>query len=330
MKAVVFVLSLFSLANLTYSKSESTEKYTHQSIFDIVNEKESNVDIGLWSLIVAKEFDNSVDIPKYLNKLNDMALEIRKMLAGRTTDMDKFLATRMFLYKAGPWNNYKPFSYDLDDPLGNDLKHQLLSDYLDSRKGNCVSMPTLFLALMERVGPSVPFFGVKAPLHLFCRLRDRQTGDVWNVETTNGGNPARNQWYIDKLHISQTALDNKIYLQDLSKKEYIGELIGVLIHKEIKKGNFEKALKYTNLSLKLSPKSDAGLVEKGVIYADIGYQKLMDKTITEKEKVYYRNKSEQYVKEAESLGWRPESMEEREEYLRSVKNEIQKINSEEQ
>ena len=257
-----------------------------------------------------------------------MAEEIKRMIAGREKDMDKFLATKMFLYEAGEWNDYKPFSYDLEDPLGNVLEHQLLSNYIDSRKGNCVSMPTLFLALIERVDSSIPFVGVKVPLHLFCRLEDRQTGDVWNVETTNGGNPARNQWYIDNHKISQTALDNKLYLSDLTKKEYIGELIGTLISKERRAGKFEEALKYAELSLKLSPKSDVGLVQKGALLSEIGYEKLMKGILTEEEKNYYHDESEKYINKAFSLGWKPENKEDREEYLKSVKTELQKRNTE--
>jgi len=253
-----------------------------------------------------------------------MAEEIKRMIAGRERDMDKFLATKMFLYEVGEWNDYRPFSYDLEDPLGNILEHQLLSNYIDSRKGNCVSMPTLFLALMERVDPSIPFVGVKVPLHLFCRLKDRQTGDVWNIEATNGGNPARNQWYIDNHKISQTALDNKLYLSDLTKKDYIGELIGTLISKERRAGRFENALKYAELSLKLSPKSDVGLVQKGALLAEIGYEKLNNGTLSEEEKIYYHEESEKYINKAFSLGWKPESKEEIEEYLKEVKAELNK------
>ncbi|HSW55278.1 MAG TPA: transglutaminase family protein [Ignavibacteriaceae bacterium] len=328
MRIIILAFYLTFLTESILTQSLISTKQVNQFIFDIVNEKEENIDIGLWALIIAKEYDNSIDVKKYLNKLDKMAEEIKRMIAGREKDMDKFLAIKMFIYEAGEWNNYKPFSYDLDDPLGNILEHQLLSNYIDTRKGNCVSMPTLFLALMERVDPSIQFVGVKVPLHLFCRLRDRQTGDVWNVETTNRGNPARNQWYIENHRISQTALDNKLYLSDLTKKEYIGELIGTLISKERRSGSFTKALEYAELSLKLSPGSDVGLVQKGALLAEIGNQKLVEGNLTDEEITYYKTESEQFINRAFSLGWKPESKKEREEYLKSVKTELQKRNTE--
>ena len=314
----IFVFSIFLMFFFSLQAQRMPE-YHGQTLKDIVKESDENIDIGMWALIIAKEYDNSVDVEKYLSELDGMASEIKRMLAGRTSDMDKFLAIRTFLYDAEKWNDENPFSYDLEDPLGNELRHQLLCDYMDSRKGNCVSMPTLFIALMERVDPSVQFVGVKAPLHMFCRLRDRQTGDVWNVEATNGGNPARNQWYIDEMGISQKAVDSRLYLKDLTPREYISALTGVLIAKERRDGNFEKAMEYTDLALKLSPDSDMALVSKGALYAEIGHKASETHELTKEEKEYYKSESEKYINKAKSLGWQPESKAQREEYMKTVK-----------
>lgn len=321
-KNLIFLFALLTKA--VFPQYLSVNDYKEKSIFEIVDEKETDVNIGLWALIIAKEFDNSIDINVSLKKLDAMSAEIKRMLAGRTNDIDKFLAVKMFLYEAGEWNDYKPFSYDLDDPLGKQLKNQLLSTYLETRKGNCVSMPTLFLALMERVDPDIKFVGVKAPLHLFCSFKDRQTGDVWNVETTNGGNPARNHWYKENFNIEQKAIENKLYLVDLSKKEYVAELIGTLISKERKAGRFEKALKYAELSLTLSSNSDVGLVQKGALLAEIGNEKLEKGNLSDEDKTYYKTESEKYIYKAIILGWKPETKESREEYLKSVNKELKK------
>lgn len=331
----ILILVLISPFQELISQSKFPDKYTpdrtfqNQSIFDLVNIPEDNMDIGLWALIVAEEFDPRIDVNYYLSQLDEFAEEIKQMLASRTKDMDKFLATRMFLYDSDSWNNFNPFSYDLSDPFGEDLSHHLLSNYIDTRKGNCVSMPTLFLALMERVDPNLKIFGVAAPLHLFCRLRDRQTRDVWNVETTNGGNPARNQWYIDKMNISQKALDNNLYLNDLTKKEFIAHLIGALISKERRKGNFEEAMKYVDLVLEIDPKTTVGIVNKGALSAEIAYEKTEKGTLTEEEDNFYKSETEKYIAKAKELGWKPESREESKKYIESVKTELEKNNLEE-
>lgn len=134
------------------------------------------------------------------------------MLAGRQSDLEIFLAVRMFQFDEGIWNENWAFEYDLDDPFGANLENKLLSTYMNTRLGNCVSMPTLFLALMERIDPNISFYGVNAPQHLFCRLNNHQAGEVWNVEATNGGNPARDQWYIETMEINKTSIDSGLYL----------------------------------------------------------------------------------------------------------------------
>ena len=55
--------------------------------------------------------------------------------------VDKLKAPRQVIYEAGTWNTNRPFVYDHDDPYGHDLRNKLLATYLDTRRGNCGSMP---------------------------------------------------------------------------------------------------------------------------------------------------------------------------------------------
>ncbi len=325
-KYLLIVFSLLSVGALAQTHSPKQD-FHGQTIWQLPKVAEKDIDIGLWSLIVAKEFDSSVDIPKYLNQLDSYIVEIRRMLAGRTSDRDKFAATRMFIYDSGIWNGKHPFDYDLDDPLGSNLSNQLLSSYLDSRKGNCVSMPTLFYSLMNRLDPSVPVCGVYIPLHIFCRVKDRQAGDVWNFETTNG-HTARNIWYIENHNIPQKAIDSGIYMRELSRKEFLAGIIQVLIAKHRNKKEFHVALKYAELALKLDPKDIVAIVQKCALNADLGYQlfekKQRDGKLTEEEEKLlekYKTISKKYENKAFSLGWQPETPEEREKYIQTVKEE---------
>lgn len=309
--------------------------YTGQRVEDLPAVPEEHVDVGLWALVVAKDYDPLVNVRAYLQKLDEMAGEVRHMLAGRTSDMDKLLAVRAFLYEPGPWNGYRAFGYDLDDPLGKRPGNPLISTYLDTRLGNCVTMPTLFLALMERVGPDVPVRGVMAPLHLFLRFRDRQTGDVWNVETTNGGQPARNQWYVDQFRISQAAVASGAYLRDLTKREYLGELVGVLTRQARSAGRYEQALRYAELTLALNPRSVNGLVQRGAVQEWIAFNAVegakargekLDEAEMERLRALNRA-SQASIEQAQRLGWTPERPEDRAAYLEAVKAERQRRSS---
>jgi hypothetical protein len=57
-----FIFSiLFAQANYP-GDYNSLIKYSGQSLFDIVNVPEDNINIGLWALIIAKEYDNTIGL----------------------------------------------------------------------------------------------------------------------------------------------------------------------------------------------------------------------------------------------------------------------------
>jgi len=308
---------------------QSHHLYTGQTIWDITDITQDEVNVGLWSLIVAKELDPDLDVAHYLYRLDDKAEEIKRMLAGRSRDMDKFLAIRTFIYEPGSWNDFSPFQYDLEDPLGEITQSRFLSTYLDSKLGNCITMPLFMAALMERVDPELEFHAVLVPLHMFLRFYDRQSGDVWNVETTNGANPARNSWYIEQAGIQQESIDSGLYLRDLAHKEFIAELIGTIARYHRFNENYELALSYAELMVELNPKSAVGIVQKAAILSSIEYEitkhvQAIGGAFTEEEwnKVQeYRKTSSQYIQKAFAMGWQPESPEQREAYLEEIERE---------
>jgi len=310
-------------------------QYTGQTIWELPDIPEEQLDIGLWALIIAKEYDSAVDVQRYLDTLDAMSVEIERMVGGRNTDMVKFVMTKMCMFDPGEWNNNHPFEYDLDDPFGQKTENRLLSTYIDTRKGNCVSMPTLFLALMERVDPNIPFHGVAAPLHLFCRFHERETGEIWSVEPTNGGNSGRDEWYIEQMNIPKLGIDSGIYMSDLTKREFLAELIAGLVSAVRQEGKYDEAMEYTDLMLKLNPRSVTGLVHKGALLSWKG-QILLDSIVAEKRQPslieherlsLYQIKSDKYIERAKSFGWSLESPRMRKNYLRTIEEERSNSNN---
>lgn len=239
-------------------------RYTGQALWDVAKVKEENMDIGLWALIISKTYDSTVDVPEYLAMLDSWAAEIRRMLADRTKDMDKLLAVRTFLYEPGPWNGGRVWEYDtVDFGLGVDHPElRLLSHYMKTRKGNCVSMPTLFLALMERIDPNLQLFGATIPMHVFCRYYDRQTKDQFNVETTAGGLPERNEHLLDIMPVNQIAIDKGTYFRNLTKREFVACLTNIVEGKAAVASDFKLCVKYGELMMKIAPKHVTGYITK--------------------------------------------------------------------
>ena len=69
------------------------------------------------------------------------------------------------------------------------MRNKLISTYLATRRGNCVSMPILMLIIGERMGLDLALS--TAPLHIF--IRHREGGREVNLEATSGGHPARTE-----------------------------------------------------------------------------------------------------------------------------------------
>jgi hypothetical protein len=102
MLKLIFLIIILNMLFISFAQPVFRRQiplYTDQTLYDLINEKEENIDVGHWALIIANEFDNSIDVNKYLIKLDEMAEEIKRMLAGRTNDMDKFLAVKCFYMK---------------------------------------------------------------------------------------------------------------------------------------------------------------------------------------------------------------------------------------
>ncbi len=55
-------------------------------------------------------------------------------------------------------------------------------------------MPILFLVLEEEwIGLNVTL--ATAPLHIFVKWRDAESGQSWNLEVTSGAGFTRDDWY---------------------------------------------------------------------------------------------------------------------------------------
>lgn len=322
------ILSSLLIANFAFSQ----EKYSGQTIEEILELPEEKINLAITKLVIDKMVDPFIDINLYLSKLDSMIIEINKILGPRTKSMDKMLSIKTYLFDKGDWNNQQPFVYDLDDPLGRKIENKLLPNFIETKKGNCVSMPFLFLILGKKMGIDV--VASTAPLHIFVRFKDDLTGDVWNVETTNGGNPARNVWYIQQFGITEQAIRNGVFLKDLTNKETISLMLMEVEQFYIENKEYEKALEICDLALNYYPNYAYALARKGNAYACIldrdvrqkGYTP--DNPLPKDKEDYYKNifkLNMECFKKAESLGWKEAGKDFDEKYLQMVKEEQNKM-----
>ena len=282
---------------------------------ELVNAPEGEMDFGRAKLAVDKFVDSSIDDAGALAEIDRMVTTVNKMLAtlppdAAATSMEKMKALRTFLYQGGWWNNGRPFEYDLSDPYGQKPGSQSLTNYLATRKGNCVSMPALFVALGQRLGLKVTLS--TAPLHVFVKFTDDATGKTWNLETTSGAGFTRDIWYREKLPMTDEAIANGVYLKTLSRREALSVLATPVLDYLLETGRYDDAIAVADVLIDAYPANAYTLVKKGTAY----YQ-LLDAEIIKKypkesdipaDKATYANElyqaNKQAFTKAEALGWR--------------------------
>ena len=162
------------------------------------------------------------------------------------------------IYSPGPWNDNHPFSYDLDAPLGAVYRSKLVSTYLRTRKGNCVSMPTLLMILGLEMTLS------EAPQHEFARLKD-VNGRWFNIEATNPGSPPDSK-YVSELHIPPLAIRSGIYLRTTTPQETVAAMLNPLesVYAQTRPPGYLLGL--AQLVRRLDPRNVDGLVFEADAY----------------------------------------------------------------
>lgn len=242
----------------------------------ILEQPESQMDLGVIKLTIDQMIDPATDKAALLRQLDVMALEIKALFPLGASNLDKFKTLRDYLYRPSSISGRQPFLYNLADDLNPSAR--LLSVYLNTRKGNCVSMPLLFVILGQKLG--IPVTITTAPQHLYVKFRG-DNGLWFGVEATNGGSWAEDPWQEKQFPtLTPRAIASGIYMQPLTRKETATVIIDSLLGDyEAHKSNEadEARIRLALLALEYYPKDiDA------MIHAYLGYRGLRQRLFIDK------------------------------------------------
>lgn len=265
-------------------------------------------------LAIDRFVDPTADIAAAQAEVDAVVATLERMLAtlapdAAATSAERMQTLRAFLYRPGWWNGGRPFQYDISDPFGQNPESRLLSHYLATRKGNCVSMPMLFVVLGERLGLDVTLS--TAPLHVFVKYRDDATGKTYNLETTSGAGGARDAYYRDKMPMSDAAIENGVYLKTLTRRETIAVMATTVLDHLLDTGRYDEAIEVADAILEAYPTHAYAFVKKGTAYARLLKREFIEKYSTERDippallpraLALHRANLEAF-RQAEALGW---------------------------
>ena len=194
------------------------------------------------------------------------------------------------------------------DPLGRRLSSKRLGTYLETRRGNCVTMPMLVMILGRRIGLDMTL--ATAPHHVFVKFTDEQ-GKVWNLEATSGAGYTRDIWYRKNLAMTDQAVAKGTYLRALNDDQVKAVMATYLVEHFMAEKQPEQAIAAADVILRHHP-GDAimhvwrgsafGLMlRRDVVarYADLG---ALPREVKAYADALYRNNVADF-EAAEALGW---------------------------
>lgn len=225
---------------------------------ELLETEDEQMDIAQISLRIAQEEYPLISIERYIECIDWYARVLEVRIANRREPEAIIQIINDFLYSELGYT-YVKTGY---------LKDIYLNDVLDRRKGNCVGMSILFLAIAERLG--LPLFGVNVPDHIFIRYDDGET--KINVETGHEGICLNDTFYVAHSlePFDTTSVENGCYLKNLTKKEVVSNIFLNLSKTRRKGGQLEEALSDCNKSIILKPNDPAAYCNRGVIYEKRG------------------------------------------------------------
>ena len=219
---------------------------------------ESELDYAHAKLAIDRLVDPTLDVDGAAAELDRLTAAASGLSGPAAGPNARLAALRRLIYEPGPWNEGRPYAYDQDDPLGQSPRSRLLPVYLETRLGNCVSMPILFLILADRLGLDMAL--AEAPLHMFVRWRD-VSGGTLNLETTSGAHPARDMWFRHNMPMTDLALANGLYMRSLGRRDGVALMAHTLLEGLIDQGRYDDAIAVADVLLGQRPR-DAYVMAK--------------------------------------------------------------------
>lgn len=185
---------------------------------------EADFDAGLVAALLAHEADPDADVAQVLAELDAMAVAVERTAPRHPRPREVIAAMRAVITdRAG-------LRHDGTDPLGHNPDNLLIHRVLERRRGYCVSLSAIWLAVGRRL--RLPLRAVRLPGHFFVRWDDER--QRVNIECTDHGAEHGDDYYAKKYRVHPVAKVKAQYLQSLPPRAVVAEILnnlGVLAHR---------------------------------------------------------------------------------------------------
>jgi hypothetical protein len=270
-------LSLIQSRLPSHSGEKGTEPYQHA--FDQLNDMlkgKTSMDIKRAVFIVENAYlENKLQYSQYENHIQNIAQFCKLRMKQEKISSNDNVAKNNLLFRlmsdtlsvrdpaSGKIITHYPVHYDFDDPFGyEDRTKMFVTKLMASNYGQCHSMPLLYLIIANEIDARA--YLATSPSHTYIKYR---SGHEWkNVELTNG-HMSTDAFVMGSGYIKSQALKNHLYMDTLSLKQTIANMMEDLAKGYSSKFGFDEfVLKCLDSALQYYPNSWYGLGQKSDYY----------------------------------------------------------------
>jgi regulator of sirC expression with transglutaminase-like and TPR domain len=277
---------------------------------NVLSQPNDQLNYGRAKLAFDRIVDPSLNADAALDEMNRLAGSASTLAGPDASPAARLSALRRAIYESGDWNGHRPFAYDHADPLGQNVRSKLISTYLATRRGNCVSMPILFLIVGERMGLNLALS--TAPLHIFLRHTDEAGREV-SLEATSGAHPARTAWYRQNLPMTDRSIASGLYMRTLTRREAVAHMASTVVDYLMTEGRYQEAVDVARVILQHYPRDGYTMVKLGTAYAELMRTEFVERyppparvpAALQQRFLFLAQRNEQAFQAAEALGWQP-------------------------
>ncbi len=196
--------------------------------------------------------NDNFKIQDYRERIDKMAKELSGRLQG--SPKNKINVINQYLFRE------LGFQIDPSDLLTTPLSGLLMNQVIDKKRGTCLTMSILYLALGQHL--NLPFYGVQVPGHFFVRYDDGK--EQINIETTRQGEMLPDDYYLQTYFYGQKSQSK--YLKNLNDREVVAVYLSNLGNQYKMKGLYDRAIDILGYALDLAPDFPAIVTNLGNAY----------------------------------------------------------------
>jgi tetratricopeptide (TPR) repeat protein len=237
------------LADLANAELRGLRAYTVEGVLRL---EEDQIDLGTAALIISRNWGTTKTLHTYRRKIDLIAEEIQKRLQQKKIPTD---------YRAIPEINQYLFNelHFKSIQTADNPEDLFLHVVLDQKRGYCLSLSVLYLAIGERLG--LPLYGVVVPGHFFVRYDDGIRR--YNIETTAQGGIAEDDHYIQTF---APPAGHKLYMKNLNKRQTLGCFFNNLGNSYSSVGQVDQAFVELSRAVQINPSLAEARTNLGNIY----------------------------------------------------------------